>query len=123
MRRFFLAFAILLCASSAVAGTPDVPKFYDVNGNVQGSLGTADVTSQPCRKYVVITPADGADLAVTVRAIYVGVTGDVSAIGPGDSGSTGVVFKSLSAGVWQAIQARRVLATGTTATNLVGCIG
>lgn len=123
MRRILLFFAILLCVSPAIAGAPDVPKYYDPDGRVQPAQGTADVTSQPCRKYVVITTADGSDLPVPVRAIYVGVSGDVVAIGPGDTGTTGITFKSVSAGVWQAIQARRVLATGTTATNLVGCVG
>lgn len=123
MRRFLLAFAILLCAVPAIAGAPDVPKYYDPEGRPQNAQGTTDVASQPCRKYVAITPNDAADLPVAVRAIYVGVTGDIVAIGPGDTGTSGITFKAVSAGAWQAIQARRVLATNTTATNLVGCVG
>jgi hypothetical protein len=124
MRKFLLGFAILLCASSAIAAAPDVPKYTDANGVAgQPAAGVTDVSSQPCRKYVAITPNDGADLPASVRAIYVGVSGDVAAIGPGDTGSTSIVFKSAVAGIWQGIQARRVFATGTTATNLVGCIG
>lgn len=123
MRKIFLLAAMLLCATTAIAGAPDVPKYFDPDGNVQPAKGTADVTSQPCRKYVAITPNDAADLPVSVRAIYVGATGDVVAIGPGDTGTSGITFKAVTAGLWQAIQARRVLATGTSATNLVGCVG
>lgn len=63
-----------------------------------------------------ITPSDSVDQASPMRAIYVGVAGDVvvtSAFG------VDVTFKNCPAGLILPVRASRVKATGTTATNLV----
>lgn len=56
-------------------------------------------------------------------AIYVGVTGDVSAILEGDSTNAGVgtpvLFKAVPVGILP-IAVKQVMAAGTTATNMVG---
>jgi hypothetical protein len=64
-----------------------------------------------------VTPSDGADLGATARALFIGVGGDVAAILKGDAAS--VVFKNVPQGTVLAVSAKRVLATGTTATNIV----
>lgn len=63
----------------------------------------------------VVTPSDTVGFGGgKCRAIYVGVSGDVSAV----LGGSSVVFKSVPVGhLW--IGATRVNATGTTATNMV----
>lgn len=64
-----------------------------------------------------ITPNDGADLADTVKGIYVGGTGDVTVVTL--DGQT-VTFKAVPVGVTINIIATRVMATNTTATLLTG---
>jgi len=76
------------------------------------------LTDPPSRGFV-ITPADGADLAIATNGIYVGVSGDVRVdfFGTG----TGITLKSVPVG-YLPIRVKRVYATGTTATNLVGML-
>ena len=64
-----------------------------------------------------VTPHDVNDLTSTARALFVGVGGDVVAILKGDAAS--VTFKNVPAGSFMPVAARRVLATGTTATNIL----
>lgn len=65
-----------------------------------------------------ITPSDAADLAVTTRAIYVGGAGAVKLILAGDTEA--ITLVAVTAGQVLPVRAKRVLATGTTATGLVG---
>lgn len=74
------------------------------------------LTSPPDRLFA-ITPNDGADLAVSTRALMVTTAGNVSVVTT--SGDTGVL-PALQPGVQYTIRARRVRATGTTATGIVG---
>lgn len=64
-----------------------------------------------------ITPSNDTDLAVNAAGIYVGVTGDVKLIT--EQGTT-LTFKAVPAGTVVPMDTRRVLATGTTATVLIG---
>jgi hypothetical protein len=64
-----------------------------------------------------VTPNDGADLAFTARALYVGGAGDVTAILKGDA--VAVTFKNVAGGTILPVAARRVMSTGTTATFIV----
>lgn len=73
--------------------------------------------NSPAATAFAITPSDGADLADSTRAIYVGVGGDVKVTTVG--GDT-VTFVGATAGSVLPIRAKKVFATGTTATNLVG---
>lgn len=70
----------------------------------------------PAREAAAIAPNDGTDIANLPRAIYVGTAGHVAVLMAG--GQT-VTFSNVAAGAILAIRARRVLATGTTASNLV----
>lgn len=63
-----------------------------------------------------VTPNDGVDLADFAKELYVSGTGDVAVITVG--GDT-VTFTAVPAGTVLPIRVRRVLSTGTTATNIV----
>ncbi|MDB5562367.1 MAG: uncharacterized protein JWN11_1785 [Hyphomicrobiales bacterium] len=79
--------------------------------------GEAAGLSAPAHAGFPITPNDNADLAEVTRAVYVGGAGAVSVLMA--SGQT-VTFAAVAASVLLPIRVRRVLASGTTATNLVG---
>lgn len=70
---------------------------------------------------LAVTPSDSLDLIAPVgvngtKYLYLGVTGDVSAI---TSGGDTVTFIGLAGGVFHPISVRRVRATGTTATGIL----
>jgi hypothetical protein len=64
-----------------------------------------------------ITPNDTTDLARVTRGIYVATTGALK-VDMADSST--VTFTGLAAGVIHPIAAKRVYATGTGATGIVG---
>lgn len=74
-----------------------------------------DVTA-PARHGFAVTPNDATDLVADSRAIYVGGAGTlaVQLVGGGT-----VSFAGLAAGTLLPVRVRRVLATGTSATQLV----
>ena len=76
-----------------------------------------DAVSSQARRLIAVTPSDSTDLADVAKAVYVGTGGDVSIIAAGDT--TAVVLKNLLSGSLIPVRAKRVMATGTTATNLV----
>lgn len=69
----------------------------------------------PGRRWKAITL--DADLGLDLRAIYVGVTGDIAMIGEDGHEE---VFPAVAGGVEHALRPRKVLTTGTTATGLIG---
>ena len=72
----------------------------------------------PGEQFFAITPHDSTNFAYTVRGIYVGVTGDVTAV---NEAGTAVLFKAVPAGSILPIYANRVNDTGTDADlSLVG---
>lgn len=72
--------------------------------------------TSPASGAAPITPNDTAELSFTTRAIYVGSGGDVSLrLIRGDV----VTLSNLQAGVIYPLRVDQVLATGTTAGNLV----
>lgn len=66
-----------------------------------------------------ITPSNSADLTRPVRAIYVGGGGDIRLVTVGDDD---VVFKNVPAGLILPVKAKKVFATNTTATFLLGLL-
>jgi len=70
----------------------------------------------PYRHAAAVSPSDTVDLTNVTRAIYIGVTGDVTLI---TANSETVLLKGALAGSVIRVQASRIKATGTTATNLV----
>ncbi len=84
--------------------------------------GYGDTVQSPCRRWTTITPSDSTDLTEVPKAIYVGGAGDVAMIGvDAPAAATGVTWKAVPAASLLPARARRVLATGTTATSIVGC--
>lgn len=80
-----------------------------------------DDASNPALKSFAITPNDSADLPVFTRYIWVGGAGALKVTLVGDDGDhTGVVMSAVPAGTMLKIAARRVYATGTAATLLIG---
>lgn len=71
------------------------------------------------RNATAISPHDTNDLDIATKAIYCGVGGDLKITLA--AGGT-VTLKNLSYGVWHPIEAIRVFATGTTATDIIGCV-
>lgn len=69
----------------------------------------------PAYNAAEITPSDGADMATTSRALYLGQPGDLRLrLAGGDT----VTFRNLAAG-WVPVRAARIFATGTTASDIV----
>lgn len=72
--------------------------------------------SNPAGRAETVTPHDSNNLSVPCRSIYVGVTGNITAV----MADTGVaqLFSNVPVGILP-IRATRINATGTTATNMV----
>lgn len=77
----------------------------------------AEGLTAPARHGFDITPADGADLGELTRALYVGGAGNVTLV---MASGAEVTLAGLLAGSLLPLRVRRVKATGTTATALVG---
>ena len=73
--------------------------------------------SGPASHAFAVTPNDGSDLSETTRALYVGTGGALAAVMA--SGAT-VTFASLASGTFLPVRVTRVLATGTTASAILG---
>lgn len=73
--------------------------------------------SGPASHAFAVTPSDGSDLSETTRALYVGTGGALAAVMA--SGAT-VSFGSVASGTLLPIRVVRVLATGTTASAILG---
>ena len=71
----------------------------------------------PARGAAAVTPSDSADLEYRSRALYVGTGGDISVNMAGTGAA--VVFTGVPSGSVLPISVTRVLAAGTTATDLV----
>lgn len=73
------------------------------------------------RAAAAVVPSDTVDLAPYAKALYIGTTGNISVIPVASyaaGSSTPVVFNNVPVG-WFPIQVARVMATGTTASNIV----
>ena len=64
-----------------------------------------------------VNPNDGQDLDRVTRAIYVGNGGNVRVLMP--EGLT-TVFENMPAGTFLPLRIKRVFATGTTASGIIG---
>jgi len=69
------------------------------------------------KKVTAVTPSDGADIPIGCMALWVGGAGAIAL--DTVSGDTNVLISGIAAGTLLKIQARRVRATGTTATLIV----
>ncbi|MCT8003001.1 hypothetical protein V3I01_09890 [Sphingomonas sp. gentR] len=82
---------------------------------------TADTVSNPATRAEVLTPSDTADLPDIPKGIYVGTGGTLVMIGIGApaGATTGRTWKNVPNGAIIPFRARRVLATGTTAADML----
>jgi hypothetical protein len=76
--------------------------------------GHSNGLSSPAAQAAAVTPSDSTDLANASRALYVGTVGNLAIITVGGSTVTLV-----GASGWMPVRAARVLATGTTASDIV----
>lgn len=74
----------------------------------------------PSSQAIAITPSDTVDLTRSVRAIYVGGDGNIKLHCSDDAAAEAVTFVGVVAGTILPVSPRRIYATGTTATNLIG---
>ena len=70
--------------------------------------------SAPATGAVAVTPSDTVNLLNEARSLYIGVTGDVTAVVRGAT----VLFKAVPVGILP-VRVTRVNNTNTTATNIV----
>jgi hypothetical protein len=77
----------------------------------------AEGLTAPARHGFAITPADGADLGELTRALYVGGAGNITLV---MASGAELLLSGVPAGSLLPLRVRRVKATGTTATALVG---
>ena len=73
--------------------------------------------TSPPEHAVAITPDDDTPLTHVTRALFVGTGGDVAVV---MTGSGSVKLANVPSGTLLPIRVERVLATGTTAGNIVG---
>ena len=78
----------------------------------------ADSVTAPSEFCFVVDPADGAELPQATKAIYVGSGGDVTVLPVRNSQP--VTFRNVVSGMVLDVRARSILATGTTASDIVG---
>lgn len=75
--------------------------------------------SSPAVGAFSISPNDAQDLLQVTRAIYVGVSGDISVV---MKSGEAVSFIGVGAGAVLPLRVARVNATGTSASNIVGLV-
>jgi hypothetical protein len=76
-------------------------------------------SSNPAISAYAVTPSDSVSFTQgACAALYVGVTGDVTAVVGSESGQSAVLFKAVPVGILP-VSCTRVNNTGTTATNIV----
>lgn len=66
-----------------------------------------------------IAPSDSTDLSEVTRAVYIGTGGAIAAV---MLGGEDVTFTSVPGGTLLPVRLRRIKATGTTATALIGLV-
>jgi hypothetical protein len=84
------------------------------------SLNTKAAQDAPALQLIAITTSDSADQAQVLRMIYAGVGGDIAVQ---DLTGTTVTHKNVPTGGYIGpFSVARVMATNTTATNLIGYV-
>lgn len=84
-------------------------RFDDRNASITG----------PAFHGFAVTPNDGAELPEMTRALYVGATGALHVL---LASGAEVTFAGVAGGTMLPIRVRKVFATGTTATSIVGLV-
>lgn len=76
------------------------------------------LTQIPAKRLLAITPSDVTVFSKPLSGVYVGSPGNVTALAEDDT--TPVLFLAVPAGTVLPVAAIKIMATGTTATSLVG---
>lgn len=82
--------------------------------------GSANSLTSPAEACFSIIPTDGQDLTQATKAIYIGQGGDVRLLPL--RGADAVTFVNVASGSVLDVRARRILASGTTAADMIGLI-
>ena len=75
--------------------------------------------SGPAAHAFAVTPNDSSDLSETTRALYVGTAGSVAVV---MASGASVSFGTIASGTVLPVRVTRVLATGTTASAILGLV-
>lgn len=76
--------------------------------------------SDPGERVGEVVPSNTTDLAETPKALYVGSGGDIAMIGDNEApGTAATVWRNVPAGAIVPFRPRRVVATGTTAADIL----
>lgn len=70
----------------------------------------------PASYAAAVTPSDTAPLAVASKRLWVGGAGNVALV---TVGGDSVTYVGVPAGTYLQVRAQQVMATGTTATNII----
>lgn len=81
---------------------------------------SVDNPMTPAEFCFAISPSDAADLPRATKAIYIGEGGDVTLVPV--RGESPVTFRNLPAGAILDVRVRSIMASGTTARELVGLV-
>lgn len=76
------------------------------------------ITDGPATNFTPVTPSDTVAVNKDTRALYVGTGGNVAVVSE-DALSTTITFMNVASGTILPIAPRRVMATGTTASNIL----
>lgn len=68
---------------------------------------------------VAVTPNDDDDLAHITSGLWIGATGDVTVIPANNANDAPITFAAIPAGTLLPLSVRRVMDTGTDATQIV----
>lgn len=79
---------------------------------------TIDSPIAPAQNCFAVTPHDSAELPLVTKSIYIGQGGDLALLSL--RGEASVIFRNLPDGMLLDVRARQILATGTTAADIVG---
>ena len=85
--------------------------------DIDAHAGSQELLSSPCDNAVAITPNNDVDLTYVTRAVWVGGAGAINVI---TSRGQTVLIAGIQAGTLLPIRVSRVLASSTSATNIVG---
>lgn len=75
-----------------------------------------DPLTASARRLLAVVPNDAADLPEIPKALWIMAPGTLKIVGADDASNAGTSMGDLPAGTVVPVRARRVLATGTTAT-------
>lgn len=78
---------------------------------------SGDGSGGPAVYGFAVTPNDSTDLAIVPRALWVGGAGNIVMV---TAGGDSITLSGITAGTLLPVRAKRILATSTTATLIVG---